>query len=576
MILYEERKAISMKQGLSKIIDVFNKIIIILLLLLSVFNIISPFFIFHSSKNLYLIHYFEMHRTIARLFSFIILIVAWKLYKRVSTAWTITMAALSVIIIQNLMIYHHHILKPWILIEIIIYFVLLFSKNYYCRKMDHYSFKKAVIIYMAYAAFVFLNAAISFFRFREWGILSLSNCIKQTIDIIFNFDNLNLMIFSQSILYHRFIFCFSWFCIFAGVILMLTPLISVKIQTQEQVEKARKLVKKYGQNCSSYLTLEKDKNLYFGKTVEGFIAYGVVDDILIVLGEPICAPEDFLALLTEFKNYCINHAYNLLVLNATSVYLHEYEKLGMGCIKCGEEPRFYLKDYSLAGGKASKVRLNINHATKAGIRILEYKPLNKRNIPLEKQIMEVSQEWFSLKKSSELVFTMGTVGFESPMDRRYFYAVDEENKVEGFMVFVPYDGMNGYMADVTRHRSSATRGVMEKIFYEALMTFKEEGVEWGSLALAPLARLEEEPEMTAKLLNVIYEKMNSVYGFKTLYQTKLKYNPTCWEPAYYIYYPAVFTPAFAYAIIKIQNPLGIKDYVKAFFRNMRKEKEIKG
>jgi hypothetical protein len=29
----------------------------------------------------------------------------------------------------------------------------------------------------------------------------------------------------------------------------------------------------------------------------------------------------------------------------------------------------------------------------------------------------------------------------------------------------------------------------------------------------------------------------------------------------------------AYAIIKIQNPSGIKDYVMAFFRNMLKEKK---
>lgn len=563
-----------MRKKFSKLIDRMNKIIIVVLLLLSVFNIISPFFMLHTSKNLNLLHYFEIHHIIRRLFSFIILIVAWNLYKRVSAAWTITMIALSLLIFQYLFAYHYRIVSILFPIELMAFFVLLISKNYYCRKMNKFTITKGALIYLFYVAFVILNATIGLFHLRslDKGQVPFSVCIKQTIDVMFDLDNAKLMIFSQNMLYHRFIFWFSWICIFMGLILVLTPYIGEKFQTQEEVEKARKLVKKYGQNCSSYLTLEKDKIFYFAKSVEGYVAYGIVKDTIVVLGEPICAADDFIILLSEFKNYCEKNAYNLLILNTTTMFLKEYEKLGLGCLKCGEEPRIYLKDYSLAGGDASKIRLNINHATKAGLQILEYEPLKEKNLALEKEITAVSGEWFSIKKSSELVFTMGGIGFDDPMERRYFYAVNQEGMIEGFIVFVPFAGMNGYMADVTRHRKNATRGVMEKIFYEAMMKFKGEGIEWGSLAVAPLARLEDEPEVTAKLLNIIYEKMNNVYGFKTLYKTKLKYNPTYWEPSYYVYYPAVFTPALAYAIIRIQNPLGIKDYVKAFFGNNKKEK----
>ncbi|QHQ63267.1 DUF2156 domain-containing protein [Anaerocolumna sedimenticola] len=435
--------------------------------------------------------------------------------------------------------------------------------------MDRYSLKKGIGIFLIYVSFVFINAVLALFKVK--GTVSFLDCIKETVDIIFNLNNLTPAIYLQNSIYHGFIFWLSWICILTGLIFVLTPYINTRAQIREEVDKARELVKKYGQNCSSYLVLEGDKSHFFGNSVEGVIAYGVVRDTIVVLGEPICAPEDFLTFLNEFKNYCEENAYNLLFLNTTSMFLGQYKKLGFGCVKCGEEPRFYLPEYSIAGGKASKIRLNINHATKAGIIIKEYNPHKERNLALEKEIMEVSQEWFTMKKSGELVFTMGSIGFDNPMERRYFYAVNQENKVEGFIVFVPFGGMNGYMADVTRHRTNTTRGVMEKIFYDAMMTFKEEGIEWGSLAEAPLARLEEEPEVTAKLLNTIYKKMNSVYGFKALYQTKLKYNPTYWEPNYYVYYPPVFTPAIAYAIIRIQNPLGIKDYVKSFFNNRTKE-----
>lgn len=561
-----------MKDKFAKLLDILNKIIITILLLLSVINITTSFISFHVIHNPYLLHYFEIHHIIRRLLSFIIFIVAWKLYKRASAAWSIIMVTLSVVIFQYLLVHHYRIFNLFFLGEIAVFFILLLSKNYYCRKLDLYSIKKGLRMYLVFVAFVILNAAIGFYHIKRlhMGTVPLHTCIRQTFDVMFNMDNLNLMMFSHSMLYHRFIFWFCWICILLGLIMALTPYISEMLQSQDEIEKARELVKKYGQNCSSYLTLEKGKSYYFGKSVSGFVAYGIVRDTVVVLGEPICAAKDFSILLSEFKNYCQNNAYNIFILNTTSMFLEEYEKLGMGIVKCGEEPRFYLKDYNLAGKNASKVRLNINHATKAGLRILEYKPLIKRDYRLEKEIIEVSKEWFSLKKSSELVFTMGGIDFENPMERRYFYAVNTDDVVEGFIVFVPFAGMNGYMADVTRHRKHATRGVMEKIFYEAMMSFRDEGIDWGSLAVAPLARLEEEPEVTAKFLNIIYEKMNNVYGFKTLYQTKLKYNPTMWEPSYYVYYPAVFTPAMAYAIIRIQNPLGIKDYVKAFFRNMKK------
>ena len=558
-----------MKEKISKLIDLLNKSIIVLLLLFSVFNIIAPFLLFQRYSSLTLMHYFEIHHIIKRLLSFIILIVVYKLYKRVSAAWAITMTALSILIFQHILVHHYKSFNLLFLIEIIIFFVLLLSRNYYCRKIDKYSLKRGILIYLCYVAFVFLNATIGFFNLKRLNVsmIPFPVCINQTVDVMFNMDSMNSMIFTQNMLYHRFVFFFSWSCIVVGLILMLTPYISKKMQTQDDIDNARKLVKKYGQNSSSYLTLEKGKNYYFGKAVEGYVAYGIVKDTIVVLGEPICAVKDFTILLSEFKNYCEKNAYSLIFLNTTTMFLKEYMNLGMGCVKCGEEPKFYLKDYSIAGGAGSKIRLNINHATKAGIKVLEYEPLKERNPVLEKEITVVSQEWFTMKKSSELVFTMGGIDFDNPMDRRYFYAVNTENRVEGFIVFVPFAGMNGYMTDVTRHSKNATRGVMETIFYEAMMKFKSEGIEWGSLSVAPLARLEEEPEVTAKFLNIIYEKMNNVYGFKSLYQTKSKYNPTSWEPSYYVYYPAVFTPAMAYAIIRIQNPLGIKDYPKAFFKN---------
>jgi len=562
-----------MKNKYGNFIDRLNKVVILLLIGIALFNLFVPYHMIFKHGMDPLIRNMEIHHALRRLFSFFIILVAWKLYKRVSMAWFITVVALSGILYLHLKELPTHIVSIMFVLELFIYFVLIASKNYYSRKMDTYSLKRGMFVYIIYAGFIIGNAAAGLYHihrsFRHTP--SCANMLGQVIAIMTDPDNLNLTIFPDNMLYHRFVFWFCWICIIIGFFYILTPYISKKIHTAEDLQKARELVKKYGQNCSSYLTLESDKTLFFGVKVQGCIAYGIIRDTVVVLGDPICAKEDVFILLHEFRESCSKNGYGILFMNTTGVFLDEYRKMGLSVVKCGDEPRIDTSLYSLSGKAVSKVRLNINHANKEEIIVKEYKPLVEKNENLEMEMMSVSKEWFSMKKSSELVFTMGSIGFEDPMDRRYFYALNKENQVEGFIVFVPFDGMNGYMTDVTRHKLSATRGVMEKILYEAVLQFKEEHIQWVSLAAAPLAGLEAETEVTAKLLNLVYKKMNHLYGFQSLYQTKLKYNPTVWEPSYYVYDTPVLTPAMAYAIVKVQNPLGLKDFVKSFFHNIRAE-----
>ena len=52
-------------------------------------------------------------------------------------------------------------------------------------------------------------------------------------------------------------------------------------------------------------------------------------------------------------------------------------------------------------------------------------------------------------------------------------------KMLGFIVFSPYAGGEGYLADITRRRNNAPIGVMEKITIEAFNKMKLEGGKVG-------------------------------------------------------------------------------------------------
>ena len=220
------------------------------------------------------------------------------------------------------------------------------------------------------------------------------------------------------------------------------------------------------------------------------------------------------------------------------------------------------------------MRMNLNHAAKAGVTVQEYRVLEQRDPVIEQEFERITQEWLQEKKSSLLKFTLGSVGLDEPMDKRYFYALDASGKMAAFIVFVPFLGKKGYMADVTRHGKEAPGGVMETIIYQAFQIFCQEGVEYGSLGVAPLAGLEENSSnMVERLLRFVYDHLNDCYGFRNLYRAKEKYSPTEWVPSYYVYLPRIPTPDMFYAVARIQNPRGMWDYAVAFVKGRFKKKE---
>ncbi|MEJ8553793.1 bifunctional lysylphosphatidylglycerol flippase/synthetase MprF [Tepidibacter sp. Z1-5] len=337
-----------------------------------------------------------------------------------------------------------------------------------------------------------------------------------------------------------------------------------QIVSNEDRNKVRGYLKQYGDNSISYLALEKDKKYFFSENIEGVVTYVISSGVAVCAGDPICDENDIVELLSEFISYCKEKELRICFCQTSSKFMNEFNKLGFGSIKYGEEAMFDLDIYTTSGKKAAKIRQAINNANRLGVEVLEYKPLENKDINIEKEILEVSNEWLSLKKSGELSFMLGSISLEKPMDRRYFIAVDSDKKILGFVVFVPFLGGKGYYADVTRRRKDAPIGVMEKIIINAFNEMKAEGVKWGSLGVAPLANVREDKQkiqITSFVMEFIYKKINNFYGFKSLHQYKKKYGPTMWESRFLVYYPRIFTPKMAYSIIKVKNPGGVKDFL---------------
>lgn len=349
--------------------------------------------------------------------------------------------------------------------------------------------------------------------------------------------------------------------------------LTINEEYQKNRERVLGLLRKYADNSISYLALEPDKKWYFPDTVDGVASYAQSGNVLVVCGEPICDPKRMPAFLAEMKIWAKEQGVHLIFLFILKKNLALFKKFGFGSGKIGEEAVFDLASYNLSGGKIAKVRAAINHARKAGIRVFEYRPLEASDQTIEQQFQKISDEWLEKKQTSRLQFALGDTGFSFPYDKRYFYAIDQNNKIQGFMVFLPYRLGKGYMADVTRRHPDAPYGVMEILFYDSINLLKTEGTQYASLGVAPLANVKEHKHdgLFAALLSYIYENMNSVYGFKPLFHAKNKFNPI-WEPIYLVHRPKYMSPAMGHALIDVLDTNGFKDYVHTFIKTHSREK----
>lgn len=501
-------------------------------------------------------HTIQLHSILSFLLGVLMLLLAHRLYKRVRMAWVIQIITLTISTILQAIRYHSLTL-PIVFIELYVVVVLGLSYKDFSRKADRITVIKALGFIGVSIVLVLVNASIGMLLMKSHfnSVHDIFDAVEYSVKLLVFMDT-DVLSISGKIgqIYADSLIFINWTCIISSLFLLLKPLIYNPIISKHDKDKVRHLVMSFGQNPMAYLSLENDKKHFFGSHSEGVCSYQVVSNVFVVCGDIICDEKDSFAFLNEIMEFCNQNGYDIIFLNVTDSFLSLYKMAGFGVIKYGEDACFKLADYNLAGGRVAKVRAAINHANKAGITVTEYKPLESKDSNIEHQFTDISKEWFEHKNSEEMVFMIGGMGLNNPLDRRYFYASDVDGKILGFVVFLPYLSGKGYLADVTRRRNDAPQGVLEKIIYDAFMQMKSEGVVWGNMGLSPLYNVAEgdKATITAKLFNYIYENINKSYDFKALHHAKEKYAPTEWQPRYLAYNPRPFSPNFAYAMVRVQ------------------------
>ena len=307
-------------------------------------------------------------------------------------------------------------------------------------------------------------------------------------------------------------------------------------------------------NLDAALAFLGDKYLYWyqedGQDKVVF-QFAIENNKCVVMSDPLAQPGYLEKGLSQFlaDAEVANIAVIFYEVNQeTTLLLHEY---GYGFMKFGETAQVPLEKFTIEGKHGKKFRTVVNKLENKGYQFEVLQP------PFDEELLndlkEISDSW--LDGRQEKSFSLGY------FDEKYIQLApialvrDEENKVQAFVTFLASNGPEEASIDLMRyHLRTAPNGIMDYLFVKLLLHFKEEGVIFFDLGMAPLSNVgtEKHSFLQEKVAYLIYAFTNRFYSFSGLRQYKQKFSPV-WMPRYIAYPRNTWLILDMLAIYRVDN-----------------------
>lgn len=280
--------------------------------------------------------------------------------------------------------------------------------------------------------------------------------------------------------------------------------------------------------------------------IDGLVGYRVQDNLAVVFGDPVCAPQDIPKLARKFDETMKEKGLTTITVNATRRYRDwAISHLYPGAIEFGEELIFDPADNPQArtGTHASLVRRKVRHAQKEGVEVHEYLGNDPK---LEIEMQNVALEWERGRKGPQLHISSIDL-FSERAGRRWFYAVNR-GKVIGVVILSHLIAKKGWLMNHLMIHPVASHGTPEILVTTALEVAEREGSHYITVGAVPYPSLKSiigfSPMFTflARMGFRFYKSFFHLGGRKKFWE---KFHPVS-EPLYLLF----STPSFNFKEVK--------------------------
>jgi phosphatidylglycerol lysyltransferase len=294
------------------------------------------------------------------------------------------------------------------------------------------------------------------------------------------------------------------------------------------LERVAELIDK-GEDTTANLALLGDKNLLFNKDRTACIMFQTSGNSWVAMGDPIGPPELGEELAWEFLEDCDGMAVSPVFYQVTPERLPLYVDLGLTLSKLGEEARVPLESFSLDGAARADLRQAHRRACRDGA---TFEMIGRGAVaPILPELRAVSDAWLEAKNATEKRFSLGF------FDERYIAHFDvgvvrHQGAVVAF-ANLWRGGSTELSVDLMRYNDLAPKGVVDYMLIECMLWGRAQGFHWFNLGMAPLSGLEEHALAPTwhKLGRIVQRYGETFYNFGGLRKFKEKFNPV-WRPRY--------------------------------------------
>ncbi len=329
----------------------------------------------------------------------------------------------------------------------------------------------------------------------------------------------------------------------------------------DQGSRARlaELLGRFGSNPISFLTLyQAPWSLYESERVDGAVPYVEVHRTALAWGDPLCDPDDTSSLVAEFTAAMRARRLRVCFVAVQEGVAEHAMELGHAVVKIGEEPVFDLPGWHRPRGDGGKhLRWALNRARRAGALVEEYRPGERRDRALERDIVAARASWERALGRRPVRSFMRSAPLAEAERKRIFVA-RVGGRVVAVLACAPVYGRGGwYLEDLVR-TADAPLGATELLVVEALERLGTGGATFATLGIAPLRGAERQMDRRARriagILRLVFDRFDRRYHFASLSRFKAKFRPSGWEARYVTFDPPRPSVGLIRAVVSVLDP----------------------
>lgn len=322
---------------------------------------------------------------------------------------------------------------------------------------------------------------------------------------------------------------FTWLYLFFSLIR--TDKNEVK-SGESQREKAKLLLKRYGNSAVDYFKIYRDKLIFISSVFDGFIAYKISGNFAVVLAEPVSAEEDKLSVLKEFESHCYQMGLRPAFYRVDEGSLHFFESLKKSKLMIGQEAILDVNAFSLEGKDRKSLRNGLNNLSKSGFSAVIHKAPHSDDFISE--LRRVSDEWLLEFDKDESVFSQGMFD-NAEMKNFDVITIEDNNKtIKAFLNIIPdfVDGECTY--DLIRKTADAPIAAMDALVVKLIEYARENKKDFINMGMVPLTGLTQTNQAAEQIIKLLADRWKKFHHYKGLRFFKEKY-ATIWENKYLVY-----------------------------------------